>query len=160
MFRPHAHKPDFIRILEPRFVGHSNGRRRYASIKKIQIGEWKYCTDNNLSDTANLIRAKYTPLANAIRSHWPGTLVDILPIIMSRTGTPHSSTITSLTSLLTARTDPLDKLISKARLDTSRILAQLHTHSVQWLHHLLLISCIKSRTTSRRTSAHFPFARP
>jgi hypothetical protein len=35
---------------------------------------------------------------------------------MSRTGTPHSSTITSLTSLLTLRTDPPDKLISKARL--------------------------------------------
>jgi hypothetical protein len=79
---------------------------------------------------------------------------------MSRTGTPHSSTITSLTSLLTARTDPPDKLISKARLDTSRILEQLHTHNVQWLHHLLLIYRIKSRTTSRRTSARCPLARP
>ena len=103
---------------------------------------------------------KYTPLANAIRSHWPCTVVDILPIVMSRTGTPYSSTIMSLTSLLTARTDPPDKLISKARLDTSRILAQLHTHTVQWLHHLLLIYRIKSRTTSRRASAHCPFARP
>jgi hypothetical protein len=57
----------------------------------------------------------------------PGTEVDILPIVMSRTGKPHSSTITSLTSLLTLRTGPLDKLISKARLDTSRIIAQLRT---------------------------------
>jgi hypothetical protein len=65
------------------------------------------------------------PLANAIRRHLRGTEVDILPIVMSRTGTPHSSTITSLTSLLTLRTDPSDKLISKARLDTSRIIAQL-----------------------------------
>jgi hypothetical protein len=31
---------------------------------------------------------------------------------------------------------------------------------VQWLHHLLLIYRIKSRTTSRRASAHCPFARP
>jgi hypothetical protein len=52
------------------------------------------------------------PLANAIRQHWLGAAVDILPIVMSRTGTPHSSTITRLTSLLTLRTDPHDKLIS------------------------------------------------
>jgi hypothetical protein len=87
-------------------------------------------------------------------------VVDILPIVMSRTGTPHSSTITSLTSLLTARTYHVDKLISKARLDTSRILAQLHTHTVQWLHHLLLLYRIKSRTTSRRASTHCTFTRP
>jgi hypothetical protein len=42
-----------------------------------------------------MIRAKYTPLANAIRKHWRGTKVDIIPIVMSRTATPHSSTITS-----------------------------------------------------------------
>jgi hypothetical protein len=29
-----AHIPDFIRHLEPRFVGHSNARRCYSSIKK------------------------------------------------------------------------------------------------------------------------------
>jgi hypothetical protein len=79
---------------------------------------------------------------------------------MSRTGTPHSSTITSLTSLLTLRTDPPDKLISKARLDTTRIIAQLHTHTVQWLHHLLLIYRTRSRTSLRRASTHGTYARP
>jgi hypothetical protein len=107
-----------------------------------------------------MIRAKYTPLANVIRSHWPSTEVDILPIVMSGTGTPHSSTITSFTSLLTLRTDPHDKLISKARLDTPRIIAQLHTHTVQWLHHLLLIYRTKSRTATSRASTHCTYARP
>jgi hypothetical protein len=79
---------------------------------------------------------------------------------MSRTGTPHSSTITSHTSLFTLRPDPLDKLISKARLYTSRIISQLHTHTVQWLHHLLLVYRIKSRTTFRRAFAHCTYARP
>jgi hypothetical protein len=97
-----------------------------------------------------MISVKYTPFANANRQQWLSKEVDILPIVMSRTGTPHSSTITSLTSLLTLRIDPLDKLISKARLDTSRIIAQLHTHTIQWLHHLLLIHHIKSPTTTRR----------
>jgi hypothetical protein len=59
--RPPAHKHDFIRLLEHRFVGHINGRRRYSSIKKIQIGEWKYCRDHNLSHNAQPTRNKYTP---------------------------------------------------------------------------------------------------
>jgi hypothetical protein len=64
-----------------------------------------------------MIRDKYSPLTNAIHMHWPCTEVDILPIVMSHTGTPHSSTITSRTSLLTLRIDPHDKFISKTRLD-------------------------------------------
>jgi hypothetical protein len=61
ILRPLAHKPDFIRLLEPRFVGHSNGRRRYSSIQKIQIGEWKCCTYHNLSHTAQLIAINTPP---------------------------------------------------------------------------------------------------
>jgi hypothetical protein len=71
--RPLAHKPDRIRLLEPRFVGHTNGRRRYSSIENIQIAEWKYCTYHNLSHTSQMIREKYNPLANTIRKHWRGT---------------------------------------------------------------------------------------
>jgi hypothetical protein len=67
---------------------------------------------------------------------------------------PHISTIANLTSLLTFRTEPPNKIISKARLDTARILTQLHFHNIQWLHHLLLIYRIKSRTTTRRNSTY------
>jgi hypothetical protein len=31
---------------------------------------------------------KYTPLAYALRSHWHGTIVEIIPLPMSRTCTP------------------------------------------------------------------------
>jgi hypothetical protein len=74
---------DFIRLLEPRFVGHTSGRRRYSSIKMIQIGEWRYCTDHNLSHSAQMIRDKYTHLANGIRQHRSGTEVDIPSIIIT-----------------------------------------------------------------------------
>jgi hypothetical protein len=154
---PASHKPDFIRLLEPRFVGHTNGRRRYSS---IQIGEWKFGTYHSLSHTAKLIRNINTPFANAIRQYWPGTEVNILPIVMSCIGTPHNSTITSLTSLLTLFTHPPDKLVSKTRLDSTRILTQLHLHIVQWLHHLLLIYRIKSRTTTRCTSSYRTLTHP
>jgi hypothetical protein len=79
---------------------------------------------------------------------------------MSRTGTPHPPPRTCLTSLLTLRTDPPYKLVLKTRLDTTRILSQLHLHIVQWLHYLLLIYRIKSRTTIRRTSTHCTHTRP
>jgi hypothetical protein len=85
--------------------------------------ECKYCINTSLSHTAQLVRDKYTPMASALRAHWPGTDIDILPIVMSHTGTPHTSTITSLTSLLILRTDPPDKLISQTRLDNTRILS-------------------------------------
>jgi hypothetical protein len=35
LLKPSAHKPDFIRLLEATFVGHSNAKRRYSSTKKI-----------------------------------------------------------------------------------------------------------------------------
>jgi hypothetical protein len=40
LIRPSAHKLNLIRLLEPKFVGHLNPRRRYSWIEKIQIGEW------------------------------------------------------------------------------------------------------------------------
>jgi hypothetical protein len=107
-----------------------------------------------------MIRDKYIPLANAIRQQWRGIEVDILPIVMSRTGTPHTSTIASLTSLPTLRTDPLDKLISTTRLDISRILAQLHLNTVEWLYHLLDIYRIKFRTATLRTVPSHTHTRP
>jgi hypothetical protein len=78
---------------------------------------------------------------------------------MSRTCTPHTSTVTNLTSILTLRTDPHDK-VSKTRLDATRILSKLHLQIVQWLHSLLLIYRIQPRTTTRRTSTHRTRTRP
>jgi hypothetical protein len=73
-----------------------------------------------------MIRDKYIPIAYAIRHHWPGTTVDILPMNTSRKGAPYTFTIANLTSLLTLRTDPPNNLRTKGRLDTARILTQLH----------------------------------
>jgi hypothetical protein len=51
---------------------------------------------------------------------------------MRRTGTQLTSITTSLTSLFTLRTDPLYKLVSKTRLDPTRILAQLSNVQIHW----------------------------
>jgi hypothetical protein len=147
--RPPAHKPDIIILLEPRLVSHTSSRRRYSVIRKIQRGEWKYCTDGNLKD-GHLITEKCTPLANAFRSKWPCTHVDIVPTVMSRTGTPHSLTHTNITTLINPGTDPLDKPSNTPTRDTTCILSRLHIHTVQWLHHLLRIYRIKVFTTYKQ----------
>jgi hypothetical protein len=85
--------------------------------------------------------------------HCPYAKIDILPIVMSRTGTTRTSTITSFTSLLTLRTGHSYKLIYETHLDKRGILSQLHLHTVQWLRHLILIYHFESRTTSRRSSS-------
>jgi hypothetical protein len=107
--RPFTHKPYFIRLLQPPLLGHSSPRRPYSSISKIQIGGWKYYTDDYHKNTYHLIIEKYTPLANALRSQWLDTQVDIIPIVMSHTRIPHNPTHTSITSLINPRTDPPDK---------------------------------------------------
>jgi hypothetical protein len=90
---------------------------------------------------------KCTPLANALHSQWRGTHVDVVPIVMSRTGIPHSLTHTNITTLISPRTDPPDKPSNTPTQDTTRIISRLHIHYVQWLHHLLRIYRIKSFTT-------------
>jgi hypothetical protein len=69
---------------------------------------------------------------------------------MTRTCTPHTSTITSLASLLTLRTDPLDKLISKTQVDTTHILAQFRLHTIQSMRHL-------PHQVSHGHTPHLPF---
>jgi hypothetical protein len=93
----------------------------------------KYCNDHKLSHTAQHINTKYNQLTNALPHHWPGSEINILPMVMTRTGTPHTSTIAILTSLITLRRDPTDKIISKARPETTRILSHFHLHIVKWL---------------------------
>jgi hypothetical protein len=79
-------------------------------------------------------------MTSALCKHWYSTEIDILPIVTSRTGTPHTSTIsTCLTSLLTLCTYPPDKLISETRLDTTRIVSLLTYPSVG----LLMDTCVR-----------------
>jgi hypothetical protein len=148
--RPPTHKPEFIRILEPRLVGHTSSRRKYSSCHIIHIGEWKYCIDNNRIDTYHFIIEKYTLLANALRSQRSGTHVDIVPIAISCTGTPHSLTHTSITTLVNPRIDPPHKPSNTPTRDTTRTISRLHIHFVQWLHHLLRICRITSFTTYKQ----------
>jgi hypothetical protein len=64
---PPAHKLGFIRLLEPRHVGHTSSRSRryvYLSSRKFQIRGWTYCTNTNL-----FVISKHTPLANVLHAH-------------------------------------------------------------------------------------------
>jgi hypothetical protein len=67
---------------------------------------------------------------------------------MSSTGTPYPTIVANITSLSTLHTHP-DEIIAKSRLETKRILSQLHTHSVKWAHHIVIASMIETRTTRK-----------
>jgi hypothetical protein len=83
---------------------HASSRRPYSSTHKIRIDEWKYCTDV-------LIRL-WIPATSSCKSapplftHWHEYGVDIIPIGISRTGTPHTLNPNIVTTLIDPRTDP------------------------------------------------------
>jgi hypothetical protein len=100
-----------------------------------------------MKDTRHLIIEKYTPLANALRSHWHGTHVEIIPIVTSRTCTPHDLTHTSIITLINDRIDPLGVPSQTPSRDITRIISRVHVLIVQCIHHLFRIYRIKSFAT-------------
>jgi hypothetical protein len=92
--RPQAHKPGFIRLLEPRLVGHTSPRRRYSSIRKIQTREWKYLTNNYLKDTHHLVIEKCIPS----QMHFAQTSLAHMWTSSLESGVAHAHPVLSLTS--------------------------------------------------------------
>jgi hypothetical protein len=73
-----------------------------------------------------------TPFANALRSHWRGTEVDIIPIVTSRTGAPHAlipNNITVIPNWDDQRNDYPDKPPRHSTRDTTRIIFLLHIYT-------------------------------
>jgi hypothetical protein len=65
---------------------------------------------------------------------------------MSRKGTTHTLTHTSITLLIIPRIQPYDKPSQTPTPNTTRISSPAYTYIVQWLHHLLRIYKINSFT--------------
>jgi hypothetical protein len=137
------------RLLEPHLVAHSTSRRRYSSICKIRIGEWKCCTDSNPSPQHSYVH----PLANTLNSNKFGTHVDMIRIVMNITCTPHIPIFTRVTLLIFPRFGPPNKSPRTTTSDTLRIISQLHIHVIQWLDHMFRIYRIKSLSLANNFTA-------
>jgi hypothetical protein len=66
---PPAHKPDFIGLLEPIFIGYTKARRCYRlKISRLESGDNALTITYPIYHTTDL-RRKYTPLNNSLRHH-------------------------------------------------------------------------------------------
>ncbi len=83
----------------------------YRGRRQIQIIQCKYSTDGNIQTIIDYIYDLYEPLRLAIQTY--GTLkadVEIIPIVISRTGTFHVKTLAEIAQLVSFKENPLDEL--------------------------------------------------
>ena len=142
---PTGHKPDMIRlkgcVWPPKGPGRPSVPKRpgYTGPKVMQLIECKYATDTNMHETIAEIKEKYAPLCQAIRDHgtWDGE-IEIIPIVISRTGSFHVQTLAEIAKLISPLEEPPDNLTYKQlpRRAQNTVMA-LHVHAQEWLYDTL-----------------------
>mmetsp|Transcript_39583 Transcript_39583/g.100398 ORF Transcript_39583/g.100398 Transcript_39583/m.100398 type:complete len:266 (-) Transcript_39583:28-825(-) len=95
-------KPDAVRIVgfdwDPatETISPSTDPR---AVQKMQIIEFKYCTDLNHATVHALIREKYQHMESALRQQGWQCPIEIIPVTLSRSGTIHKHTLEAIHSL-------------------------------------------------------------
>ncbi len=121
--------------------------------KKI---ECKYSTDSNILETIERIHTIYEPLKHDIQLHNNGRIqVEVIPIVISRTGNFHTYTLAEIAQLVSLKENPLDTLTYKALpLQARTIAMKLHIHAQEWLTLMSKIS--RNNITQRHTRKKTP----
>lgn len=142
--RPRHYKPDMVRAVG--FYLNPDGTLtpdpNYHGQKRLQLIECKYSTDTDTHDISNSIHEKYRPLQDAIRAHgsWQHP-VEIIPIVISRTGSFNVKTLAEIAQLISPQEEPPDRLTYKELpKEAKRLVMKLHVHAQHWLHHILQVS--------------------
>ena len=111
----------------------------YKGRRYIQLIECKYSTDTNMHTIIENIYNIYEPLRQAIltcSSHplrWKAE-VQIIPIVISRTGSFHVQTLAEIAKLVSFTEDPPDALTYKQLPQAAKEIAMaLHIHAQEWL---------------------------
>ena len=155
--RPQHYKPDIIRaigyILEN---GTLTRDPTYHGPRSLQIIECKYSTDYNMHEIIEHITELYTPLKDQIQRHgtWPDP-IQIVPIVISRTGSFHTRTLSEIAQLISPKEQPPDiNTVTYRTLDptTKKAIQSLHIHAQQWLS--LILSISKSALAPRAGQRH------
>ena len=96
----------------------------------------------------------YSPLKRAIRIHGEWTDdIDIIPIVISRTGSFNVKTLAEIAQLVSFEEEPPDaRTYNELPPDAKRIAMALHTHAQQWLTLMLKIS--KQLLVSKHPAGH------
>jgi hypothetical protein len=156
--RPKHYKPDIIRAIG--YQMNSNGQLvedlTYKGRRCLQLIECKYSTDSNLLDTITNIHNIYEPLKQAIMRHnrKKRLQVQIIPIVISRTGNFHTQTLAEIAQLISFQENPPDNLTYKSLPPQAQsITMAIHVHAQEWL--TLISKVSRSTLTHRqRTTKH------
>jgi hypothetical protein len=150
--RPIHYKPDIIRAIGYRW----NAERQlvedpsYKGRRCLQLIECKYSTDSNTIDTINNIHNIYEPLKTAIMRHnkRKRIQVQIIPIVISRTGNFHTKTMAEIAQLVSFQENPPDTLTYKTLPPQAQsLIMAIHVHAQEWL---TLISKVSRSTLTQR----------
>ena len=143
--RPQRCKPDIVRavgfLIDPH-TGRLTPDLEYRGRRVLQLIECKYATDTNMHEVIARIREIYADLRDAILQHgWWEADIEIIPIVISRTGSFHIQTLAELAQLVSFEEEPPDEMTYKdLPLAAKRIAMALHTHAQQWLTLMLKLS--------------------
>jgi hypothetical protein len=137
--RPTHYKPDLIREIG--YYINSQGRleedNTYTGRRRFQIIECKYSTDTNILEVIDHILNIYEPLRQAMYMHATGEWkadIEIIPIVISRTGSFHTKTLAAIAQLISFQEEPPDTLTYKQLSPPARdIVMALHIHAQEWL---------------------------
>ena len=156
--RPKHYKPDIIRAIGYQWnaTGQLIEDPTYKGRRCLQLIECKYSTDSNLLDTITNIHNIYEPLKQAIMRHNRKNRlqVQIIPIVISRTGNFHTKTMAEIAQLVSFQENPPDTLTYKTLPPQAQsITMAIHVHAQEWL---TLISKVSRTTLTQRhkTSKH------
>ena len=97
---------------------------------------------SNPADILTVVSGCLSILQDAIRAHgsWQHP-VEIIPIVISRTGSFNVKTLAEIAQLISPQEEPPDSLTYNALpKEAKRIVMRLHMHAQHWLHHILQIS--------------------
>ena len=146
--RPQHCKPDIIRAVGYTLCPSSGmliPDLTYKGRRVLQIIECKFSTDFNMHEVVDHIPGFYTPLKDKILQHGAWTSdIDIIPIVISRTGSFSKKTLAQLSQLISFKDKPPDELTYKELPRAAQDIAmQLHTHAQSWL---TLMSRVSSQT--------------
>ena len=89
-----------------------------------------------MAQVVDMIEEKYAPLVDALRQQGISR-VTLHPVVISRTGAPHSRTEQEVSQLLTMASaeDGDTPQVTKA---VKSVLRDLHVHAVKWLARILV----------------------
>ena len=149
---PQRHKPNIIKAI---------GYRRnpqglvedttYIERRCLQFIECKYSTDDNTLDTINNTPNIYEPLKQAIIRHNMKNIimVQIIPIVISRTGNFHTRTLAEIAQLVSFNENPPDNIKYKSLPPQPQTIAMaIHVHAQEWL--TLMSKVSRSNLTQRK----------